>query len=198
MLFVTVMFLVRFVDISWCEGKVNGVGSDDEEEPPCTEPESNSTEKWSAIGSESSSFSISCSGIGSRNITIAMILFLSNITVACHRISHIYVARARLFYACLMPDNDTGTYPHIRIRVNYRFDNRYHVVMCRRREEVCRTVSSFVMQRNAKLHIGSSSSMVCCRLVAMAIMGLSLASFWGNGYRLTVLTRPTHRPFCSG
>ncbi|KAK8635685.1 hypothetical protein V6N13_004410 [Hibiscus sabdariffa] len=67
-----------------------------------------------------------------------------------------------------------------------------------RREEVCRTVSSFVMQRNAKLHIGSSSSMVCCRLVAMAIMGLSLASFWGNGYRLTVLTRPTHRPFCSG
>ncbi|KAK9002136.1 hypothetical protein V6N11_024824 [Hibiscus sabdariffa] len=38
--------------------------------------------------------------------------------------------------------------------------------------------------RNAKLHDGSSSSMVCCRLVAMAIMGLSLASFWGNGYRL--------------
>ncbi|KAK8491489.1 hypothetical protein V6N11_059414 [Hibiscus sabdariffa] len=54
---------------------------------------------------------------------------------------------------------------------------------------------SFVMQRNAKLDdgrllatqfLGGSSQAVpaACSVVAMAIMGLSLASFWGNGYRL--------------
>ncbi|GMI73967.1 hypothetical protein like AT3G25410 [Hibiscus trionum] len=63
----------------------------------------------------------------------------------------------------------------------------------RQREEVCRTVSlcsgmqsSTMAGLLATQFLGGSSQAVpaACSVVAMAIMGLSLASFWGNGYRL--------------
>ncbi|KAK8477361.1 hypothetical protein V6N11_006536 [Hibiscus sabdariffa] len=63
----------------------------------------------------------------------------------------------------------------------------------RQREEVCRTVSlcsgmqsSTMAGLLATQFLGGSSQAVpaACSVVAMAIMGLALACFWGNGYRL--------------
>ncbi|XVF32066.1 hypothetical protein REPUB_Repub17cG0049900 [Reevesia pubescens] len=63
----------------------------------------------------------------------------------------------------------------------------------RQREEVCRTVSLCTgMQSSTMAGLlatqfleGSSQAVPpACSVVAMAIMGLSLASFWGNGFRI--------------
>ncbi|KAH1129115.1 hypothetical protein J1N35_000493 [Gossypium stocksii] len=63
----------------------------------------------------------------------------------------------------------------------------------RQREEVSRTVSLCTGMQSSTMagllatqFLGSSSQAVppACSVVAMAIMGLSLASFWGNGFRI--------------
>ncbi|KAL4378822.1 hypothetical protein GQ457_02G004810 [Hibiscus cannabinus] len=63
----------------------------------------------------------------------------------------------------------------------------------RQREEVCRTVSLCTGMQSSTLagllatqFLGGSSQAVppACSVVAMAIMGLCLASFWGNGFRI--------------
>ncbi|XVE78181.1 hypothetical protein DITRI_Ditri13aG0123400 [Diplodiscus trichospermus] len=63
----------------------------------------------------------------------------------------------------------------------------------RQREEVCRTVSLCTGMQSSTMagllatqFLGGSSQAVpaACSVVAMAIMGLSLASFWGNGFRI--------------
>ncbi|XVF81292.1 hypothetical protein PTKIN_Ptkin15bG0143800 [Pterospermum kingtungense] len=63
----------------------------------------------------------------------------------------------------------------------------------RQREEVCRTVSLCTGMQSSTMagllatqFLGGSGQAVppACSVVAMAIMGLSLASFWGNGYRI--------------
>ncbi|MBA0791266.1 hypothetical protein Gohar_015858 [Gossypium harknessii] len=67
------------------------------------------------------------------------------------------------------------------------------LLMCRQREEVSRTVSLCTGMQSSTMagllatqFLGSSSQAVppACSVVAMAIMGLSLASFWGNGFRI--------------
>ncbi|XVF21281.1 hypothetical protein REPUB_Repub12eG0076800 [Reevesia pubescens] len=63
----------------------------------------------------------------------------------------------------------------------------------RQREEVCRTVSLCTGMQSSTMagllatqFLGGSSQAVppACSVVTMAIMGLSLASFWGNGFRI--------------
>ncbi|XP_007049591.2 PREDICTED: probable sodium/metabolite cotransporter BASS3, chloroplastic [Theobroma cacao] len=62
----------------------------------------------------------------------------------------------------------------------------------RQREEVCRTVSLCTGMQSSTLagllatqFLGGSQAVPpACSVVAMAIMGLSLASFWGNGFRI--------------
>ncbi|KAB2015899.1 hypothetical protein ES319_D08G058600v1 [Gossypium barbadense] len=63
----------------------------------------------------------------------------------------------------------------------------------RQREEVCRTVSLCSGMQSSTMagllaiqFLGGCSQAVpaACSVIAMAIMGLSLASFWGSGYRL--------------
>ncbi|MBA0675301.1 hypothetical protein Goari_016854 [Gossypium aridum] len=63
----------------------------------------------------------------------------------------------------------------------------------RQREEVSRTVSLCTGMQSSTMagllatqFLGGSSQAVppACSVVAMAIMGLSLASFWGNGFRI--------------
>ncbi|XWS76001.1 hypothetical protein CRYUN_Cryun01aG0140000 [Craigia yunnanensis] len=62
----------------------------------------------------------------------------------------------------------------------------------RQREEVCRTVSLCTGMQSSTLagllatqFLGGSHAVPpACSVVAMAIMGLSLASFWGNGFRI--------------
>ncbi|XP_022727836.1 probable sodium/metabolite cotransporter BASS3, chloroplastic [Durio zibethinus] len=63
----------------------------------------------------------------------------------------------------------------------------------RQREEVCRTVSLCAGMQSSTMagllatqFLGGSSQAVppACSVVAMAVMGLSLASFWGNGFRI--------------
>ncbi|KAH1108442.1 hypothetical protein J1N35_012210 [Gossypium stocksii] len=63
----------------------------------------------------------------------------------------------------------------------------------RQREEVCRSVSLCSGMQSSTMagllaiqFLGGSSQAVpsACSVIAMAIMGLSIASFWGSGYRL--------------
>ncbi|XP_022758781.1 probable sodium/metabolite cotransporter BASS3, chloroplastic [Durio zibethinus] len=63
----------------------------------------------------------------------------------------------------------------------------------RQREEVCRTISLCTGMQSSTMagllatqFLGGSNQAVppACSVVAMAIMGLSLASFWGNGSRI--------------
>ncbi|OMO87710.1 Bile acid:sodium symporter [Corchorus capsularis] len=62
----------------------------------------------------------------------------------------------------------------------------------RQREEVCRTVSLCTGMQSSTLagllatqFLGGTQAVPpACSVVAMAIMGLSLASFWGNGFRI--------------
>ncbi|XAR60891.1 hypothetical protein NMG60_11034431 [Bertholletia excelsa] len=62
----------------------------------------------------------------------------------------------------------------------------------RQKEEVCRTISLCTGMQSSTLagllatqFLGSSQAVpAACSVVAMAIMGLCLASFWGNGYRI--------------
>lgn len=67
------------------------------------------------------------------------------------------------------------------------------LLMCRQREEVCRTVSLCTGMQSSTMagllatqFLGGSGQAVppACSVVAMAIMGLSLASFWGSGFRI--------------
>ncbi|XP_055812889.1 probable sodium/metabolite cotransporter BASS3, chloroplastic isoform X1 [Solanum dulcamara] len=70
-------------------------------------------------------------------------------------------------------------------------------------EEVCRTISLCTGMQSSTLagllatqFLGSSQAVPpACSVVAMAIMGLSLASFWGSGYRIrdmpSILFPPT-------
>ncbi|GKA70887.1 probable sodium/metabolite cotransporter BASS3, chloroplastic [Tanacetum coccineum] len=63
---------------------------------------------------------------------------------------------------------------------------------CRQDEEVSRTISLCTGMQSSTLagllatqFLGSSQAVPpACSVVAMAIMGLCLASFWGNGYRI--------------
>ncbi|KAG8489540.1 hypothetical protein CXB51_017762 [Gossypium anomalum] len=73
----------------------------------------------------------------------------------------------------------------------FRSESEYN--SCRQREEVSRTVSLCTGMQSSTMagllatqFLGSSSQAVppACSVVAMAIMGLSLASFWGNGFRI--------------
>ncbi|KAF5930626.1 hypothetical protein HYC85_031499 [Camellia sinensis] len=62
----------------------------------------------------------------------------------------------------------------------------------RQKEEVCRTISLCTGMQSSTLagllatqFLGSSQAVPpACSVVAMAIMGLCLASFWGSGYRI--------------
>ena len=64
--------------------------------------------------------------------------------------------------------------------------------MCRQREEVCRTVSLCTGMQSSTLagllatqFLGGTQAVPpACSVVAMAVSGLSLASFWGNGFRI--------------
>ncbi|KAL6967931.1 putative sodium/metabolite cotransporter bass3, chloroplastic [Sarracenia purpurea var. burkii] len=67
------------------------------------------------------------------------------------------------------------------------------IPILRQKEEVCRTISLCTGMQSSTLagllatqFLGSSSQAVppACSVVAMAIMGLSLASFWGSGSRI--------------
>ncbi|KAK3031845.1 hypothetical protein RJ639_035982 [Escallonia herrerae] len=66
------------------------------------------------------------------------------------------------------------------------------VPLFRQEEEVCRTISLCTGMQSSTLagllasqFLGSSQAVPpACSVVAMAITGLSLASFWGNGYRI--------------
>ncbi|KAK9066026.1 hypothetical protein SSX86_015428 [Deinandra increscens subsp. villosa] len=63
---------------------------------------------------------------------------------------------------------------------------------CRQEEKVSRTVSLCTGMQSSTLagllatqFLGSSQAVpAACSVIAMAIMGLCLASFWGNGYRI--------------
>ncbi|KAL5711710.1 putative sodium/metabolite cotransporter bass3 [Ranunculus cassubicifolius] len=65
------------------------------------------------------------------------------------------------------------------------------IPLFKQEEEVCRTISlctgmqsSTIAGLLASQFLGSSHAVPpACSVVAMAIMGLSIASFWGNGYR---------------
>ncbi|KAI3678648.1 hypothetical protein L6452_37949 [Arctium lappa] len=67
---------------------------------------------------------------------------------------------------------------------------------CRQEEEVSRTISLCTGMQSSTLagllatqFLGSSQAVPpACSVVAMAIMGLCLASFWGNGYRIRDLS----------
>ena len=62
----------------------------------------------------------------------------------------------------------------------------------RKEENVCRTISLCTGMQSATLagllatqFLGSTNAVpAACSVVAMAIMGLSLASFWGRGFRI--------------
>ncbi|KZV37304.1 hypothetical protein F511_16453 [Dorcoceras hygrometricum] len=64
--------------------------------------------------------------------------------------------------------------------------------ICGLREEACRTISLCTGMQSSTLagllatqFLGSTQAVPpACSVVAMAIMGLCLASFWGNGYRI--------------
>ncbi|KAK9281254.1 hypothetical protein L1049_004150 [Liquidambar formosana] len=66
------------------------------------------------------------------------------------------------------------------------------IPMLRQEEEVCRTISLCTGMQSSTLagllatqFLGSSQAVPpACSVVAMAIMGLSLASFWGSGFRI--------------
>lgn len=66
------------------------------------------------------------------------------------------------------------------------------VPLLRQEEEVCRTISLCTGMQSSTLagllatqFLGSSQAVApACSVVAMAIMGLCLASFWGSGYRI--------------
>ncbi|KAL9256741.1 putative sodium/metabolite cotransporter BASS3, chloroplastic [Drosera capensis] len=66
------------------------------------------------------------------------------------------------------------------------------IPMFRQEEEVCRTISLCTGMQSSTLagllasqFLGTSQAVPpACSVVAMAVMGLSLASFWGSGYRI--------------
>ncbi|GAB2234625.1 hypothetical protein Droror1_Dr00003882 [Drosera rotundifolia] len=66
------------------------------------------------------------------------------------------------------------------------------IPLFRQEEEVCRTISLCTGMQSSTLagllasqFLGTSQAVPpACSVVAMAVMGLSLASFWGSGYRI--------------
>ena len=94
--------------------------------------------------------------------------------------------------------------PMFSASVSPKSQTRQNLSCCRQEEEVCRTISLCTGMQSSTLagllatqFLGSTQAVPpACSVVVMAIMGLTLASFWGSGLKIRDL--PRHIVPCFG